>query len=286
MSKRRQRASLARDTLQILEQGHYTAPSGRTVHIERPQAEAQERTRLYTPDALAALYAEAQRELKDTLVQPTQVEVTGETTLEGGHRLWREGEQDMLVLNFASAKNPGGGFLGGSQAQEESLARSSGLYPCLLRQGAMYTYNRGRSTKLYSDHMIYSPQVPVLRQDDGALLEDPWRADFVTAPAVNAGEVRRQERKALPEVPEVMHRRVGYVLALAWRHQRPVLVLGAWGCGVFQNDPAQIAALFARHLGPGGDFHGVFSRILFAVLDRGKRQEILGAFQSALAGLS
>lgn len=285
MSKRRQRASQAKETLDWLEQGHYTAPSGRQLPIAEVQALALQGSRLYTPEALATLYAEVRQEIAQAQPCATRLEVTGETTLEGGRRLWEEGARGLLTLNFASAKNPGGGFLGGSQAQEESLARSSGLYPCLLRQGELYRYNRGRKTALYSDHMIYSPEVPVLRQDDGEPLEDFWLTSFVTAPAVNAGVVRRQEREALPQINEVMRRRAGYVLALAWRHRHRALVLGAWGCGVFQNEPSRIASLFAEHLGPGGDFHAAFPRVIFAVLDSSKRQEIRNAFRHVLGHL-
>jgi len=70
-------------------------------------------------------------------------------------------------LNFASAKNPGGGFLGGGSAQEESLARSSGLFPCINQMQQMYETNRAYRSCLYTDHMIYSPRVPVFRDDEG-----------------------------------------------------------------------------------------------------------------------
>ena len=35
------------------------------------------------------------------------------------------------------------------------------------------------------------------------------------------------------------------VLAVARDQGHRALVLGAWGCGVFRNDPAQVAAAFA-----------------------------------------
>jgi uncharacterized protein (TIGR02452 family) len=54
-----------------------------------------------------------------------------------------------------------------------------------------------------------------------------------------------------------------------------VLVLGAWGCGVFKNDPEQIAELFRSAL--AGRFRGAFTHVVFAVLD--SSGETLGPFE-------
>src|SRR6185436_15287898 len=150
------------------------------------------------------------------------------------------------ALNFASAKHPGGGFLTGALAQEESLARSSGLYACLV------------------SYAIYSPDVPVFRDDTGHLLPQPYSCSFITAPAVNAKVVLDRDRARRPEVRAAMYERVERVLGIAAAHGHPALVLGAWGCGVFGNDPQQIAELFAAAL--HGPFRGVFATVVFAVL--------------------
>src|SRR5260370_3977443 len=87
--------------------------------------------------------------------QMTTFEVVNCTTLEAARALWSADKGvDVLCLNFASAKHPGGGFLGGARAQEESLARSSGLYPCIARMQGMYQANKQFGSCPYTHHMI------------------------------------------------------------------------------------------------------------------------------------
>src|SRR5262249_19617379 len=159
---------------------------------------------------------------------PITFEVVNETTLHAARRLL-EGDRGarVLALNFASARHPGGGFLKGSQAQQESLARASGLYACIARVGAMYDANACFRSYLYADTMICSPAVRVSRDDGVALLECPSLLSFVTAPAVNVGALRRNEPDRLGQVEPVMLSRMEKVLSLAVVHGHDVLVLGA-----------------------------------------------------------
>jgi len=176
-------------------------------------------------------------------------------------------------LNFASAKNPGGGFLRGTQAQEESLARSSGLYKSLLKCPEYYDFNRSNRSLLYSDRMIYSPGCPVFKKDDGTLLSTSYIVDFITSPAPNAGEIEKKQSQDKGKISEVLYVRGAKLLSLAAYHQCDALVLGAWGCGVFRNDPAIVAQMFADLLLANGQFSGRFKSVLFSVLDtRGERK--------------
>ena len=279
---RSMRASKAKETLAILERGHYQSSSGRVVDIASDINSALHGTRLYGPadfpEEIAGCEADAEASY-------TRVEVTPETSLQAARRLATSvSGPDVLCLNFASAKNPGGGFLSGSQAQEESLARSSALYICQTSKREMYDFNRSAGTSLYSDHMLYSPRVPVFRDDEGALLDEPYRVSFITAPAVNAGAVKRNEPASAGSILTTMRRRLSRVLWVASTHSHASLILGAWGCGVFQNEPAMIAGLFAEALGPGGPFHQCFQEIVYAVYDCSPKQEVISAFRDALTG--
>jgi uncharacterized protein (TIGR02452 family) len=127
--------------------------------------------------------------------------------------------------------------------------------------------------------MIYSPDVPVFRDDDDVLLDEPYAVSFVTAPAVNAGVVREKEPRNVARIEPVMLARIEKVLAVAVANGHEVLVLGAWGCGVFRNDPTQVAGGFARHLKGDGRFRSAFRKIVFAVLDRTSDRSVIEPFE-------
>ncbi len=273
---REYRQQLARETLAALERGSYNGPSG-LVEFATAQRAAQVGSHLYRPADAADLL----RELTWPSGPLAEVRVASVTTLEAAAQLAVEFGR-VGVLNFASARNPGGGFLGGSQAQEESLARSSGLYPCLAQFADMYSYNSlPTSTALYSDHLIYSPGVPVLRTDDGQWRPQPLLLDIITAPAVNAGALARNAPDLLPQLVPTMRQRLRLVLAAAARYGVEALVLGAWGCGVFANDPAQVAQLFAEALAEPS-IRGRFRCIVFAVFDPKPPHSVLKTFERTL----
>jgi len=244
---------MATETMAIIEAGGYRSPGGRDVLIGAGIAAAIEGTRLHLPaEALPAPPL-------DGSGAPV-IEVTNETSLSAARRLGA----DVACLVFASAKSPGGGFLNGAQAQEESIARSSALYPCQQAAREFYDFHRRQGDLRYSDRIIYSPGVPVFRADDGALLDEPYPVSFLTAAAPNLGAITASQPTAAASVPAVLAARAGRVLAVAAAHGHRTLVLGAWGCGVFRNDPAVVAAAFAALLARAS---GRFDHVVFAVLD-------------------
>ncbi|MET9441226.1 TIGR02452 family protein [Streptomyces sp. NPDC006610] len=260
--------ALARETERIVADGGYRSDGGREVSLAAAVREACAGTFMHGPDPVPL------PSLPDG--GATVFEVTGESSLEAARRIG-----DAAVLNFASARNPGGGFLNGAQAQEEALCRASALYACLLRAPEFYAHHRAHRDPLYSDRVIHSPGVPVFRDDRGRLLEEPFTAAFLTAAAPNAGVVRRTAPQRAAELPRVLAVRAERVLETAAHHGHRRLVLGAWGCGVFQNDPAQVAGAFRDLLAPGGRFAGVFTQVVFGVLDRTPGAVVRAAFVRA-----
>ncbi|MDB5288907.1 MAG: hypothetical protein JWL69_148 [Phycisphaerales bacterium] len=268
MSTCAQWARIAAETVGIAQGGSYLAPSGAVVSVRDAVQLAVQQTELITPGQTRSLRSRADALLSRRGFKTT-FDVRNETTFAAARRLvLRFGAGQVAALNFASAKNPGGGFLSGSQAQEESLARASALHACLANQTGYYDANRRAPSNLYTDHMIVSPRVPVFREDDGGLLEEPWEVTIITSPAPNAGAIAKNKPRDLPHVEPTFRRRIEQVLSAAVTFDQTALVLGAWGCGVFANDPAMVARLFGEFLLGDGPFAAAFEHVEFAVLDR------------------
>lgn len=273
---RNRRASMAKETVEICNAGFYVAPSGTRVEVGDTLNRARTETVLYAPSNPPAVLDPAQR-------RQTRFEARNETTFAALARL-AELKSHVACLNFASAKNPGGGFLNGSLAQEEALACASGLYPCLLKAPEYYERNRTNRSTLYLDMVIFSPWVPFFRDDSGALLEKPILASVITAPAPNAGAIARNEPSNLHQIEPTLKRRAELVLRIAAAHRVDRLILGAWGCGVFQNDPQVVAKIFRDLLTSPGLCANLFAEVAFAVYDRSDNTATYKAFADQFKG--
>ncbi|MFF1377407.1 TIGR02452 family protein [Streptomyces sp. NPDC058308] len=263
----------AQETERIVAAGAYAA-DGRETVIADAVAAARAGTRMYGPEPVEA----PARPVVDTVF-----EVTGESSLEAARRLTAEDGSPVAVLNFSSARNPGGGYLNGAQAQEEALCRGSALYTCLLRAPAFYAHHRADRDPFYSDRVIHSPGVPVFRDDRGRLLDEAYTVGFLTSAAPNAGVIRRQAPERAAGIERALAARAARVLETAAACGYRRLVLGAWGCGVFMNDPGQVAGAFRALLDEGGRFAGQFAHVVFGVLDRTQGAVTRGAFERAFA---
>jgi uncharacterized protein (TIGR02452 family) len=255
---------IAEETMDAIHNLKYKTPSGRTLSLDKLVTPAVRQSELFKPDLN---WDEA---VSDVTKNPNpKVSVTRESTLEAAYRL---SDDNVCVLNFASAKHPGGGFLRGAIAQEESLARSSALYHTLIEHPEYYEENKrsGRTGHgIYTDYMIYSPDVPVIRNDRGDWLEDPYTMSVVTSPAPNRTAIledseddtisEEQDKK----IVEIFTKRTLQVLKLMAANGHRVIVLGAWGCGVFGNDPWQVAKMLKEAL----KVCPYFDEVVFAIYD-------------------
>ena len=205
--------------------------------------------------------------------EPAAVTVTKNRSFEAA-RLHAGRGLRTAVLNFASSTSPGGGVTRGASAQEESLCRVSTLYPCLMDErmwNLFYAPHRRAGNPLHNDDIIYTKDVLVLKDDDYRPLEKPFAVDVVTCAAPNLRESASNaynpddgERAdiAPAELLALHERRGRRILAAAAANGAQALVLGAFGCGAFRNDPAVVARAYANIL---PEFRRQFRAIEFAV---------------------
>lgn len=220
---------------------------------------AQAATALYLPDYDAILPVEKSEAL--------EIEVVEDTTFHCARGL-AGGADRVAVLNFANAFSPGGGVLRGAMAQEECLCRSSTLYaaltiPYLLKN--YYKQNGRAAGDMGTDAVIYTPGVTVFKSDDEipAPLDAPFEVDVITCAAPYVDPQRRK-----PVDPQklrtVVERRVRNILEVAAANGVDALVLGAFGCGAFNNPPEMVAEAF-RALLVDRAYRRFFRRVVFAI---------------------
>ncbi|MBR6242907.1 MAG: TIGR02452 family protein [Ruminococcus sp.] len=166
--------------------------------------------------------------------------ISKETTIQSVLRNAEKGK--VIALNFANAMFPGGGYVLGGNAQEESLCRASLLYYTIKKQKKYYRKNRLHVLPDYTDTMIYSENVPVIRDDHGKLLEKPMKCSFITSPAVN----RTFAKFMMPgrRIDRIMVQRIRRIVMLAASKKPDIIILGAFGCGVFGNRREKVLPVF------------------------------------------
>lgn len=217
--------------------------------------------------------------------KPAKIVISRKRSLEAS-RAYSAGE--VCVHNFASATNPGGGVERGAAAQEECICRSSTLYPSLTAQGVMegfYYPHRKKRNFLGSDDCVYTPHVMVFKTDEAypelLPVEDWYSINVITCAAPNLRAY--QGRISQKELKELHRKRMRRILDIAKSKGNTAMVLGAFGCGVFQNQPEVVAEAYASII---EEYRYDFEVIEFAVYctpkdtrnyDVFKRR--LGAFQ-------
>ena len=259
-------AALGRSAVKACRNGFYRNKDGQEVVWRDAVQAACDAKRSIAPNA-------ALPRSESSPFMQTRVQVTNETTLGASRRLVGYGRHPF-ALNFANGIQPGGGFLSGARAQEEVLCRSSAVYQTLF-DDPMYEEHRKRPQADSTDWAIYSPDVPVFRADDGTELPHPWLLSILTCAAPYAPEIGQ------PQAGDLLQTRIHRVLAIAHAFGHATLVLGAWGCGAFENDLHRTAADFRQAL--ENDYSGAFSDIVFAIADWSPERKFLGPFRDVFA---
>ncbi|MBE6122275.1 MAG: TIGR02452 family protein [Erysipelotrichaceae bacterium] len=220
------------------------------------------------------------------IYRPGKVSVSEERTFECAMRLMKEHpEYHIAVLNFASSVHPGGGVIEGASAQEECLCRCSTLYASLNQPDMMKQYyvpNRDAMNPLANDGIIFSPAVTVFKSDTEypeILPEEKWiHADVLTCAAPNLRSCGIQVTDR--QLYEIHLQRAEHILHTAAAKGCDALVLGAFGCGAFANNPETVARAYRDAL---MDYASYFEEIVFAVYCTDEARQNYHAFADELA---
>lgn len=258
--------SLGRSAVEAIELGYYLTNEGKVEWGEAVRSACESKVSIASETELPT---RGSSPFAETIVQ-----VANETTLGASKRLV-DGGKRPLALNFANGSETGGGFLRGATAQEEALCRSSALYATLV-DDPMYDYHRKHELWAESsDWAILSPNVPVFRDDRGMELNEPWLLSFITCAAPYAPSVGH------PRSKDLLRGRIVRVLSIARAYGYSELVLGAWGCGAFENDPRCTARDFRSAI--EGEFAGAFGEVVFAITDWSPERRFLGPFRDVFS---
>ena len=142
--------------------------------------------------------------------------------------------KNATLLNFASYKNPGGRFYDGSKAQEEMLCHASFLYNVLRNFSGYYKWNAEHKNKaLYADRAIFTPNVRF----------GEVKANIITCAAPNFGPALKYGNATAEENSKALKERIEFIKKIAEDNDVESLVLGAFGCGVFKQNPTEVATL-------------------------------------------
>lgn len=228
----------------------------------------------------------------------TIVTVTKYRTLETAmfyHRKFPE--LRIAAHNFASATNPGGGVRKGSRAQEEALCRCTTLLPVLETEEnkkRFYEFHSQRHDVRYTDACLYTPEIVGFKSDDelpSLLPEAKWtKVDILTCAAPNLRAIPNNAMnpgrdKAIQmndnDLMALHEHRARHLLSIAAANGADVLILGAFGCGAFQNPPEIVAEVY-HNLVP--EFMGHFREIVFAIYCTPRDMKNYNAFAKALGG--
>lgn len=256
-------ANIANNTVNIIKRGYYLS-NHKNIMISDGIKKSYDGTTLYfnENDNFMDTFQNNALNFHDT-----KISFTLETTMKASDRLsYVDGK--VGILNFASATKPGGGFLNGAAAQEESIARISSLYNSLSKfNGDFYITHIKAKDPYYSNRIIYSPEVVVFKDENGEFLSEPYCVDVVTSPAVNKRRAIEMRCCNNAKAYKVMENRIREILAVFAMNKNDILVLGAFGCGVFGNSPDEIAGIFAKILCEE-NYKRFFKEIVFAIYDK------------------
>ena len=255
---------IAEETIQISKQGYYYL-NGKKIELIKDAYHDFSSVEVFDTERLEAIQGDEDEFFEKSFYGSKDCQFT---VLDGDSFEAAQSFEHPLVMNFANARHPGGGFLKGAHAQEESLCRCSTLYQSLISKKAseMYYHNSNSRSPIDSDYMLLSPNVCVFRDADYKLIENPYTVGVFTIPALNLNGRGRNVKPS--DADAIMKERLRKFFMAAARNGYRDLILGAWGCGAFGHD-AKVVAGYFKELFMEEGYDEFFDNVVFAVLGNG-----------------
>lgn len=264
------REKIAKDTMKIIHDQKYVVydpntKTSKTKDISRDIKASKENTVTFSSKDYENKSLNAHKHSKICQINVLNVSSFGAAK----HLVTIDNIKNTCVLNFASATKPGGGFLNGRQAQEESLSRQSALYESIKDSNFYSIHSRRPNDNYYTDSMIYSPNVPVFRDDRNESLlpvDEYFTVNVITSAAPNKSKIDKEKysMNSKPDLNKILLTRIRKIIICAIDKENDALVLGAYGCGVFGNDPKDVSKIFKKVL-VDEDYGKYFRKVVFAI---------------------
>jgi uncharacterized protein (TIGR02452 family) len=155
--------------------------------------------------------------------------------------LFKYKQGKTCVLNFASYRHAGGNFINGSRAQEECLCLESFLYNVLKEKEDFYIFNsKNLNNCLYTNRALYSPSV-IFKHNNKI-----DKFDVLTCAAPNYSAASKSIEKE--DNSKALRERIQFIIKILIDNNVETAILGAFGCGVFQQNPKEVATIFKEEI--------------------------------------
>jgi uncharacterized protein (TIGR02452 family) len=99
---------------------------------------------------------------------------------------------------------------------------------------------------MYMDRAIYTPDVIFKYEDERTVTT--INIDVLTCAAPNASVMKKYGAFSKEENFAALERRISFVAEILNDRKVDVFITGAWGCGVFAQDPETVAMLMYKYL--------------------------------------
>ena len=111
---------------------------------------------------------------------------------------------------------------------------------------------------MYKNRALYSPNVTFINpKDDSEVI-----CDVITCAAPNYSAGFKYGNVSKEENSKYLDSRIKFVLDIAADQKIDTLILGAFGCGVFKQNPQEVAEIFIKYL---KTTHKCFKKVIFAI---------------------